>query len=160
MDLLSLSFASILAAVSQGSVDLPASPVSASKKAETTQTAQTYTYILPNIAGLWELELDKADVNQPMCSERYRFDKDGLVVATSGQEFTYGKYLYTFNTDGLPAIAIKTLYDNNEKDCSGSQVDQTGEVLLAYVKVKDTTMQWCADAEGKQCTMQFHRILP
>lgn len=157
MDMMSLTFASILAAVSQGGSDLPTKP---SKPAASTQQAQVSTYILPNIAGLWQLELEKTDVSQPMCSEQYRFDKDGLVVATSGQEFTYGKYLYTFNTEGLPAIAIKTLYDNNQKDCSGSQIDQTGEVLLAYVKVKDNTMQWCADAEGKKCSMTFNRVLP
>lgn len=94
------------------------------------------------------------------CRELYNFGEDNNVWAVSGVEWTYGKYLVTHPEQGLPIIAIKTLYDNNEVDCSGNQVDQTNEALVAYLEHDDTKMQWCADPEGKECFMTFHRILP
>lgn len=144
------------------------------------------THISPAIAGQWEIELpddlqstatssesikDSADksltlttitTDSPVksCREMYNFGEDNKMWAVSGDEWTYGKYLVTHPEQGLPIIAIKTIYDNNEKDCSGNQVDQSGEALVAYLNHHENQMQWCADPEGVECFMTFQRVLP
>lgn len=94
------------------------------------------------------------------CREIYNFSADNEMWAVSGEEWTYGRYLVTHREEGLPIIAIKTIYDNNEVDCSGNQVDQTDEALVAFLNHDGNKMQWCADSEGTECFMSFHRILP
>ncbi|GAA0313953.1 hypothetical protein [Psychrobacter aestuarii] len=94
------------------------------------------------------------------CRELYNFAADNEMWSVSGKEWTYGRYLVTHPDEGLPLIAIQTVYDNNEMDCSGNQVDQKGEAVIAYLKHTDNQMQWCADAEGTDCFMHFERILP
>ncbi|MEC5210505.1 hypothetical protein RCH20_001581 [Psychrobacter sp. PL15] len=94
------------------------------------------------------------------CREVYNFGADNEMWAVSGKEWTYGRYLVTHREEGLPIIAIKTIYDNNEKDCSGNQVDQTDEALLAFLNHDGNKMQWCADPDGKECYMNFKRVLP
>ena len=103
---------------------------------------------------------DLQSTAQKVCRERYNFGADNNVWAVSGKEWTYGKYLVTHPEQGLPIIAIKTIYDNNEVDCSGNQIDQTGEAIVAYLNHQGNQMQWCADTEGEECFMTFHRILP
>ena len=80
--------------------------------------------------------------------------------SVSGKEWTYGRYLVTHREEGLPIIAIKTVYDNNEVDCSGNQVDQTDEALIAFLNHDGNQMQWCADPDGTECFMNFNRVLP
>ena len=94
------------------------------------------------------------------CRELYNFAADNEVWTVSGKELTYGRYLITHREEGLPIIAIKTVYDNNEVDCSGNQVDQTNEAMIAFVNHDGNQMQWCADPEGNECFMNFNRILP
>ncbi len=94
------------------------------------------------------------------CRELYNFGANNEMWAVSGKEWTYGRYLVTHREEGLPIIAIKTIYDNNEVDCSGNQVDQSNEALIAFLKHDGNQMQWCADPEGKECFMDFHRVLP
>lgn len=98
--------------------------------------------------------------NNTQCRELYYFGADNEMWAISGAERTYGRYLVTHGEEGLPIIAIQTVFDNNEVDCSGNKVDQTDEALLAYLDHKDNKMQWCADAEGKDCFMTFTKVLP
>ena len=69
-------------------------------------------------------------------------------------------HLYADTGDGLPALAIQTQYDNNATDCSGNRVDQTGDILVAYVKQQGEQMQWCKDSKGTQCAMTLYRVLP
>ncbi|MEJ6066991.1 hypothetical protein MT378_04445, partial [Psychrobacter sp. 16-Bac2893] len=52
------------------------------------------------------------------CRELYNFAADNEMWSVSGKEWTYGRYLITHREEGLPIIAIKTVYDNNEVDCS------------------------------------------
>ena len=104
--------------------------------------------------------VDKTDAAQPSCQERYNFGRDQQFIGSSGQEFTYGKYLYADTGDGLPALAIQTQYDNNATDCSGNRVDQTGDILVAYVKQQGEQMQWCKDSKGTRCDMTLQRVLP
>ena len=153
MDLMNISLVGILSMLAMGG-SLPDDTKTQQ------QVAQVSTYILPNIAGQWQLQLDKPDPMQASCQERYNFGRDQQFIGSSGQEFTYGKYLYSATGDGLPALAIQTQYDNNETDCSGNRVDQTGDILVAYVKQQGEQMQWCKDSEGKQCDMTLSRVLP
>lgn len=94
------------------------------------------------------------------CRELYNFGADNEMWAVSGKERTYGRYLVSHREEGLPIIAIKTVYDNNEVDCSGNQIDQTDEALVAFLSHNGNQMQWCADPDGKECFMNFHRVLP
>ena len=94
------------------------------------------------------------------CRELYNFGADNEMWAVSGKERTYSRYLVTHREEGLPVIAIRTVSDNNEIDCSGNQVDQTGEALIAFLNHDGNQMQWCADPEGKECFMNFHKVLP
>lgn len=94
------------------------------------------------------------------CRELYNFGADNEMWSVSGKEWTYGRYLITHREEGLPIIALKTVYDNNEVDCSGNQIDQTDEALIAFLSHDDNHMQWCADPDGKECFMRFNRILP
>lgn len=94
------------------------------------------------------------------CREVYNFAADNEMWAVSGKEWTYGRYLVTHRDEGLPIIALKTVYDNNEVDCSGNQIDQTGEALIAFLNHDGDKMQWCADPDGTECFMNFNRILP
>jgi hypothetical protein len=94
------------------------------------------------------------------CRELYNFGADNEMWAVSGKEWTYGRYLITHREEGLPIIAIKTVYDNNEVDCSGNQIDQTDEILLAFLEHNGNQMQWCANPDGTQCFMRFQKVLP
>ncbi len=94
------------------------------------------------------------------CRELYNFGADNEMWAVSGKEWTYGRYLVTHREEGLPIIAIKTIYDNNEPDCSGNQIDQSDEAMIAFLNHDGNQMQWCADPEGTQCFMNFNRVLP
>ena len=94
------------------------------------------------------------------CRELYNFSTDNEMWAVSGEEWTYGRYLVTHREEGLPIIAIKTVYDNNAVDCSGNQIDQSDEALIAFLYHDENQMQWCADPDANQCFMNFHRVLP
>lgn len=125
------------------------------------QSSTIGSYELPAIAGLWQIELDE----QNGCKELYNFGRDGNLTTVSGEERTYGEYRFAYVEDNsLPVIAIKTLHDNNQPDCSGNQVDQTGDTIATYVKL-DTRhdpkqMYWCDDSQGVQCRVRFLRQLP
>ncbi|TXD97932.1 hypothetical protein ES754_02955 [Psychrobacter frigidicola] len=106
------------------------------------------------------IQLSATPKKPAQCRELYNFAADNEMWAVSGKEWTYGRYLVTHREEGLPIIAIKTVYDNNEVDCSGNQIDQTDEALIAFLHHDGNKMQWCADSEGKECFMSFHRILP
>lgn len=96
------------------------------------------------------------------CRERYNFGADNELRTTSGEEWTYGKYLYHHQEEGLPIIAITTTYDNNKPDCAGMQVDQKGESIMAYVdyQPEKNQMRWCIDNEAQYCFMTFRKLLP
>lgn len=160
MEFLNVTFASILAIIANNA-DLDTDKADPSNPPKYQPVAKISTYILPNIAGAWRLDLPKKDPKQPACQEIYRFGADNQMLGVSGQEFSYGKYAYG-DTEGLPALAIRTTYDNNAPDCSGKQIDQSGDTLVAYVKMSkdEREMQWCGDSKGQKCNMTLHRILP
>ena len=121
-----------------------------------TQNEKRIINIQPNTSK--KLMASAAKSNQ--CRELYNFAADNEMWSVSGKERTYGRYLVTHREEGLPVIAIKTVYDNNEVDCSGNQVDQTDEALIAFLNHDGNQMQWCADPDGTECFMNFKRILP
>ncbi len=101
-----------------------------------------------------------AAIRNNQCRELYNFATDNEMRAVSGKETTFGRYIVTHREEGLPIIAMKTTYDNNEPDCSGNQIDQTGDALVAFLKHDGNNMQWCADSEGVECFMDFYKVLP
>ena len=113
-----------------------------------------------NIQPNTNKKLMAAAAQSSQCRELYNFAADNEMWSVSGKEWTYGRYLVTHREEGLPIIAIKTVYDNNEVDCSGNQVDQTDEALIAFLNHDGNQMQWCADPDGTECFMNFNRILP
>ena len=121
-----------------------------------TQDEKRIINIQPNTSN--KLTASVAKSNQ--CRELYNFAADNEMWSVSGKEWTYGRYLVTHREEGLPIIAIKTVYDNNEVDCSGNQIDQTDEALIAFLNHDGNQMQWCADPDGTECFMNFNRILP
>lgn len=121
-----------------------------------TQSEERVVNIQPNSSK--KLMASAARANQ--CRELYNFGADNEMWAVSGKESTYGRYLVTHREEGLPVIAIRTVYDNNEVDCSGNKVDQTDEALIAFLNHDGNQMQWCADPDGKECFMNFNRVLP
>ena len=115
---------------------------------------------LINIQPDTSKKLIASSKNSTQCRELYNFAADNEMWSVSGKEWTYGRYLITHREEGLPIIAIKTVYDNNEVDCSGSQIDQSNEALIAFLNHDGNQMQWCADPDGTECFMNFNRILP
>ena len=115
---------------------------------------------LINIQPDTSKKLTASSKKSAQCRELYNFAADNEIWSVSGKEWTYGRYLITHREEGLPIIAIKTVYDNNEVDCSGSQIDQSNEALIAFLNHDGNQMQWCADPDGTECFMNFNRILP
>ena len=121
-----------------------------------TQNEKRFINIQPDTSK----KLIASSKKSAQCRELYNFSADNEMWSVSGKEWTYGRYLITHREEGLPIIAIKTVYDNNEVDCSGSQIDQSNEALIAFLNHDGNQMQWCADPDGTECFMNFNRILP
>ena len=121
-----------------------------------TQSEERVLNIQPNTRN----NLMASALASNQCRELYNFGADNEMWAVSGEEWTYGRYLVTHREEGLPVIAIRTVYDNNEVDCSGNKIDQTDEALIAFLNHDGNQMQWCADPDGKECFMNFNRVLP
>ena len=114
----------------------------------------------PEIMGLWGMDIP----DNKKCVEYYNFRGTNDVVIKSGQEWSYGLYDYQPSDDQkehLPALILQIKYDNNQKDCSGQQEDQTGEVSQYFVKWADAhTINFCATEKGEKCFATLHRMLP
>ena len=87
--------------------------------------------------------------NNKKCIEYYNFKGNNNVVIKSGDEWTSGLYDYQPAQDPsqqIPALILQVKYDNNEKDCSGNQVDQSGEISQYFVKWQNSyTINFCAN---------------
>ncbi|QER39783.1 hypothetical protein F2A31_08660 [Acinetobacter suaedae] len=114
----------------------------------------------PEIMGLWGMEIP----NNKKCVEYYNFRGANEVVIRSGKEWSYGMYDYQPSDnqqERLPALILQIKYDNNEVDCSGQQVDQTGEVSQYFVKwANPHTIDFCANEKGDKCFATLRRVLP
>ncbi|CAG68576.1 MULTISPECIES: hypothetical protein [Acinetobacter] len=114
----------------------------------------------PEIMGLWGMEIP----NNKKCVEYYNFRNANEVFVKSGQEWSYGVYDYQPSPDKneqLSALIMQIKYDNNEVDCSGQKVDQSGEVSQYFVHWKNAnTIDFCANEKGQQCFATLRRVLP
>lgn len=114
----------------------------------------------PEIVGLWGMEIP----NNRKCIEYYNFKSDNDVIIKSGEEWSSGIYDYQPSAqpdEQLPALVLQVKFDNNQKDCSGQQVDQTGEISQYFVKWKNPyTIDFCSNAKAEQCFATLRRVLP
>ena len=115
----------------------------------------------PEILGLWGMEIP----NNKKCVEYYNFRGSNEVIVNSGKEWSAGLYDYQPSPDNtmekLPALVMQIKYENNEKDCSGNQVDQSGEISQYYVRWQNTnTLNFCASEKADQCFATLRRVLP
>lgn len=115
----------------------------------------------PLIAGLWGMRIPNVS-----CIEYYNFKEDGQFIVKSSGEWSLGKYVYQLPdmeamSKSLPQLSMGILYDSNAVDCSGNQVNQTGEVQQEFVKwISPTHIQFCPNPDGKQCLLNLHKVLP
>lgn len=120
------------------------------------------TYELPAISGLWVNEVGDGT---PKCREQYNFGKNGTLTTVSLGEKTTGTYRFVYADEmPLPMLAMVTKTDNNEPDCLGNQVDQSGDSMAFFVKLDSrhtpTKMWWCKDPYGDMCFAYLYRVLP
>ena len=112
------------------------------------------------ISGLWGMYIPE----NKKCVEYYNFKGANQIVVKSGDEWSTGIYDYQPPQDPsvqLPALILQIKYDNNELDCSGNKVDQTGEVSQYYVQWKSpTTINFCSTDKAEECFATLHRVLP
>ena len=129
--------------------------------AQAMAVANTYRVVTrPEIMGLWGMEIP----NNRKCIEYYNFKSDNNVIIKSGDEWSSGIYDYQLPQDTtaqVPALILQVKYDNNQKDCSGNQEDQSGEVSQYFVNWQNPhTINFCATEKAEQCFATLKRILP
>lgn len=114
----------------------------------------------PEIVGLWGMQIP----NNKKCIEYYNFKSNNDVMIKSGQEWSSGIYDYQPPQEErtlLPALILQVKYDNNEKDCSGLQQDQSGEISQYFVQWKNpSTIHFCTNEKAEQCFATLNRVLP
>ena len=115
----------------------------------------------PEILGLWGMEIP----NNKKCTEYYNFRSGNEVVVNSDKEWSVGLFEYQptqdITTNALPTLVMQVNYENNEKDCSGNQVDQSGEISQYFVKWATPNMiNFCSTDQGSQCFATLKRVLP
>lgn len=114
----------------------------------------------PEIVGLWGMQI----ANNKKCVEYYNFKSNNDVIIKSGQEWSSGIYDYQPSQEErslLSALILQVKYDNNERDCSGFQEDQTGEISQYFVQWKNaSTINFCSNDKAEQCFATLRRVLP
>lgn len=134
------------------------SPAS-SQSAKPEPTISIYTR--PQIVGLWGMDIPK----NKSCVEYYNFGRGNEVVINSAEEWSVGQFDYQPSTENAP-LAVGTLmlqvnYENNQTDCSGNKVDQSGELSQYFVKWNSPNqINFCANEQGKDCFATLKRVLP
>lgn len=128
--------------------------------AETDSSNTIRVVTRPEIVGLWGMQV----ANNKKCIEYYNFKSNNNVIIKSGQEWSSGIYDYQQSQEErtlLPALVLQVKYDNNEKDCSGLQEDQTGEISQYFVQWKNpSTINFCSNEKAEQCFATLRRVLP
>ncbi len=115
----------------------------------------------PEILGLWGMDIS----NNKKCTEYYNFRRDNEVVVNSAKEWSVGLFEYQPSPDNtlekLPTLVMQIKYENNETDCSGNQIDQSGELSQYFVQWKNSNeINFCATDTGQQCFASLRRVLP
>lgn len=115
----------------------------------------------PLIAGLWGMKIPNAN-----CTEYYNFKENGDFFVKSSGERSIGKYVYQLPemaamAKNLPQLTLGVLYDNNDVDCSGNKINQTGEVHQEYVKwISASRIKFCETVDGMKCQLELDKVLP
>ena len=129
------------------------------ENAEQSQTDKVDIFNRPIITGQWAMTVPGIN-----CTEYYNFLENGNFVVKSADEWTAGVYGYQPAEQGentAPVIAMRVQYDNLKKDCAGRMDDARGQEFQHYVTwLNDSSMAFCATAEGKQCFATLKKILP
>ncbi|WP_425426776.1 hypothetical protein [Acinetobacter populi] len=114
----------------------------------------------PEILGQWGMKIP----NNRQCTEYYNFRGNNEVVIKSDKEWSIGQYQYQVpnnRSEQLPALIMQIQYDNNEKDCSGYQEDQTGEIQQFFVKwINPQQIEFCGTDKGEKCFATLNKQLP
>lgn len=113
----------------------------------------------PALVGLWGMPIS----NNKKCTEYYNFKSNNDVFIKSGEEWSYGIYDYQPTIDKtLPALlGLNIHYDNNKKDCSGVQEDQSGEVTrFAITWHTASSISFCLEDKPNECFAHLKRIAP
>lgn len=111
------------------------------------------------VEGLWGMHIE----SNPQCVEYYNFKADDQMAIKSDQEWSVGQYQYqpAEEANALALMQLHIQYDNNQKDCSGQQQDQSNEVQQFYIKwTQPRQIQFCGDAKGTQCFATLNKQLP
>lgn len=135
--------------------------VVANEKVKPTENSNSIRIVTrPEIVGLWGMQIP----NNKKCIEYYNFKSNNDVMIKSGQEWSSGIYDYLPPQEErtlLPALILQVKYDNNEKDCSGLQQDQSGEISQYFVQWKNpSTIHFCTNEKAEQCFATLSRVLP
>lgn len=135
--------------------------VVANEKVKPTENSNSIRIVTrPEIVGLWGMQIP----NNKKCIEYYNFKSNNDVMIKSGQEWSSGIYDYQPPQEErtlLPALILQVKYDNNEKDCSGFQQDQSGEISQYFVQWKNpSTIHFCTNEKAEQCFATLSRVLP
>lgn len=134
-----------------------ASPQS-QEKAQSSQANDIVIVSRPAIYGLWAMSLPNTT-----CTEYYNFKENNAVVVNSASEWSTGVYEYQPSPEDsqIGALALQMKFDNNQKDCSGQMIQQSGDLSQYYVRWKDLNhIQFCASTDPKQCPVSLKRLLP
>lgn len=115
----------------------------------------------PEILGLWGMEIP----SNKQCVEYYNFRGENEVVVNSDREWSVGLFEYQPSADvtqnQLPTLVMQMNYENNQKDCSGNQVDQAGELSQYFVQWSNPNqINFCASEKGSECFATLNRVLP
>lgn len=118
-------------------------------------------YTRPEILGLWGMDIPQ----NKKCVEYYNFRNGNEVVVNSAKEWSIGQFDYQPSPDNtltkLPTLMMQVNYENNEMDCSGNQIDQSGELSQYFVKWNSPNqINFCATEQGNDCFATLKRILP
>lgn len=137
-----------------------ASPATTQQKAKLPPAPANDIVIVtrPAIYGLWAMALPNTT-----CKEFYNFKENNAVVVNSAAEWSTGMYEYqpSVEDNKIGALAIQMKFDNNQKDCSGEAIQQSGELSQYYVRWQDpNNIQFCSSADPKQCPVALKRLLP
>lgn len=117
--------------------------------------------VRPEILGLWGMEIP---TNQS-CTEYYNFRGGNEVVVKSDKEWSVGIFEYQpsedMTTNAPSTLVMQVNYENNEKDCSGNQVDQSGELSQYFVRWNTpNVINFCSTEQDGQCFATLKRVLP
>lgn len=136
-----------------------AAPQSAQSVANPQNDNSINIVVRSQIVGLWGMEIP----NNKKCVEYYNFKSNNQVIIKSAAEWSTGIYEYQSSPENskIGALALQVKYDNNQKDCSGHQQDQAGEVSQYFVQWRNiNTIQFCTSEKQDKCVVTLRRVLP